>query len=61
MAIIAKAFVFVLLFYVINALPVDEQQIEQQNDLLAVESSPEAEVESADGEELTRTKRQCKC
>lgn len=54
-----RAFAFVLCLYVINALPVEEQQQDAQIDLVAVESVPDVAVETADSTDLTRTKRQC--
>lgn len=60
MAIFVKIFAFVFLFCVITAMPVDEQQQEvAQVDLLAVESVPQTEVETAIKDDLTRAKRQC--
>lgn len=40
-------------------MPVEEQKVDTQVDLLAVESVPQAEIESAVNDDISRTKRQC--
>lgn len=54
-----KVFLFALLVCIISAMPVDEQKVDAQVDLLAVESAPQSEIETAVNEDISRIKRQC--
>lgn len=56
MAFVVKVFAFVLLFYVISALPVENQQSEVQLEPKVDESVPQI----ANNDELQRGKRNCK-
>lgn len=56
MALVVKVFAFVLLFYVISALPVENQQSEVQIEPQVEESVPQI----AKNDELQRGKRNCK-
>lgn len=59
MAIYVRALVFALLLCYVSTMPVEEQKVDTQVDLLAVESVPQAEIESAVNDDISRTKRQC--
>jgi hypothetical protein len=54
MGIFVKAFAFLMLVYVINALPFEGQEQEVATDLFSVDAVPE---NSPLGEELNRPKR----
>lgn len=55
MAFVVKVFAFVLLFYVISALPVENQQSQVQ-----IEPQVENVPQIAKNDELQRGKRNCK-
>lgn len=55
MGIFVKAFAFLMLVYVINALPLEGQEQEAAADLYSVEAAPEGSPLAS--EELSRPKR----